>query len=292
MKFVCIGDSLTYGYGAAPGEGWVELLSRQPGLTVLNRGECGDTTAGMGVRLYTSTVIPNRGAWIELETDANGVVYARIDRNRKIPATVLIRALGWASNADIMPKPDRAGIHIATPVFDGAHAEDVFQALKIAGLPEDGKTVLYDGRTGEPMDRRVTVGYVYMIETTPGRLRYNEALYEPLRQYHTDKVMVFTNPQDALPAYENGLIDSTHFVKIKDAEGRILDYGFQAMKDEFGVDLINARQKAAKKVDTEFLDKCKKENEYVEVNCLGKLMTDLGVACRIKVKAAAVGLLK
>ncbi len=112
-----------------------------------------------------------------------------------------------------------------------------------------------------------------MIETTPGRLRYNEALYEPLRQYHTDKVMVFTNPQDALPAYENGLIDSTHFVKIKDAEGRILDYGFQAMKDEFGVDLINARQKAAKKVDTEFLDKCKKENEYVEVNCLGKLMS-------------------
>ena len=40
----------------------------------------------------------------------------------------------------------------------------MFQALKIAGLPEDGKTVLYDGRTGEPMDRRVTVGYVYMLK--------------------------------------------------------------------------------------------------------------------------------
>ncbi|MFC2281013.1 MAG: ABC transporter permease subunit, partial [Treponema socranskii subsp. buccale] len=56
----------------------------------------------MGIRLYSSTIIPNRGAWIELETDTNGIVYARIDRNRKIPATVLIRALGWPTNDDIM----------------------------------------------------------------------------------------------------------------------------------------------------------------------------------------------
>ena len=59
---------------------------------------------------------------------------------------------------------DEAGVHIATPVFDGAHAEDVFEALRVAGLPDDGKTVLYDGRTGEPMDRRVTVGYTYFLK--------------------------------------------------------------------------------------------------------------------------------
>jgi DNA-directed RNA polymerase subunit beta len=69
----------------------VSQLVRSPGVYY------GREIDPMGVRLYTSTVIPNRGAWIELETDANGVVYARIDRNRKIPATVLIRALGWAS---------------------------------------------------------------------------------------------------------------------------------------------------------------------------------------------------
>ena len=63
-----------------------------------------------------------------------------------------------------MPKPDVAGIHIATPVFDGAHEKDVFETLAIAGRPDDGKTVLYDGRTGEPMDNRVTVGYVYMLK--------------------------------------------------------------------------------------------------------------------------------
>ena len=63
-----------------------------------------------------------------------------------------------------MPKPDVAGIHIATPVFDGAHEGDVFDTLRIAGKSDDGKTILYDGRTGEPMDNRVTVGYVYMLK--------------------------------------------------------------------------------------------------------------------------------
>ena len=63
-----------------------------------------------------------------------------------------------------MPKPDVAGIHIATPVFDGAHESDVFDTLSIAGRDDDGKTVLYDGRTGEKMDNKVTVGYVYMLK--------------------------------------------------------------------------------------------------------------------------------
>ncbi|KRW91186.1 DNA-directed RNA polymerase subunit beta [Alicyclobacillus tengchongensis] len=56
------------------------------------------------------------------------------------------------------------GLKMATPVFDGAHPEDVFSTLKEAGLPEDGKQVLYDGRSGEPFENRVTVGYVYMLK--------------------------------------------------------------------------------------------------------------------------------
>jgi DNA-directed RNA polymerase subunit beta len=56
------------------------------------------------------------------------------------------------------------GIHVATPVFDGAREEDVFDTLEEAGLARDGKTILYDGRTGEPFDNRVTVGYVYMLK--------------------------------------------------------------------------------------------------------------------------------
>ncbi len=69
---------------------------------------------------------------------------------------VLETHLGWAANS--------LGIKIATPVFDGASEIDVFDALKEARLPEDGKETLYDGRSGEPFDNRVTVGYVYIVK--------------------------------------------------------------------------------------------------------------------------------
>ena len=75
-----------------------------------------------------------------------------------------LEGLGYDFKKYGMPTPDVAGIHIATPVFDGAHEKDVFETLEIAGRPENGKTVLYDGRTGEPMDNHVTVGYVYMLK--------------------------------------------------------------------------------------------------------------------------------
>lgn len=56
------------------------------------------------------------------------------------------------------------GMKVMTPVFDGAHESDVREALKEAGLREDGKTVLYDGRTGEAFDNPVTVGYMYFLK--------------------------------------------------------------------------------------------------------------------------------
>jgi len=56
------------------------------------------------------------------------------------------------------------GIKIATPVFDGASEEDVWETVKEAGLEADAKTILYDGRTGEPFDRKVSVGVMYMIK--------------------------------------------------------------------------------------------------------------------------------
>ncbi|MEL7567200.1 MAG: DNA-directed RNA polymerase subunit beta [Dehalobacterium sp.] len=64
--------------------------------------------------------------------------------------------LGWAAKA--------LGIHIATPVFDGAREDDVLNTLAEAGLPRNGKTILYDGRTGEPFDNEITVGYLYMLK--------------------------------------------------------------------------------------------------------------------------------
>ncbi len=64
--------------------------------------------------------------------------------------------LGYAAKA--------LGWKVATPVFDGATEDDIMEALKMAGYNEDGKSVLYDGRTGEPFDNRVTVGYMHMLK--------------------------------------------------------------------------------------------------------------------------------
>ncbi len=64
--------------------------------------------------------------------------------------------LGWAAH--------ELGIKIATPVFDGASEEDIEEMLRRAGLPDTGKVQLFDGRTGEPFDHPVTVGYCYMLK--------------------------------------------------------------------------------------------------------------------------------
>lgn len=56
------------------------------------------------------------------------------------------------------------GVHMATPVFDGANEEDVWETMEEAGMNRDGKTILYDGRSGEPFDNRVSVGVMYMIK--------------------------------------------------------------------------------------------------------------------------------
>jgi len=58
----------------------------------------------------------------------------------------------------------RRGVSIATPVFDGAHEADIVEMLELAGLHSSGQSVVYDGRTGEQFDRKVTMGYIYMLK--------------------------------------------------------------------------------------------------------------------------------
>ena len=74
----------------------VSQLVRSPGIYY------GIAHDKIGKELYSSTVIPNRGAWLEYETDSNDVFYVRVDRTRKVPITVLIRALGVGTNAEIV----------------------------------------------------------------------------------------------------------------------------------------------------------------------------------------------
>ncbi len=69
---------------------------------------------------------------------------------------ILETHLGWAAKA--------LGIHVTTPVFEGATEQEIKDLLRKAGVPSTGQTILHDGRTGEPFDRPVTVGYVYMLK--------------------------------------------------------------------------------------------------------------------------------
>jgi len=69
---------------------------------------------------------------------------------------ILETHLGWAAGT--------LGVRMVTPVFDGATEEDITVLMKEAGLPHDGKVVLYDGRTGEPFHQKVTVGVMYMMK--------------------------------------------------------------------------------------------------------------------------------
>jgi len=88
------------------------------------------------------------------------------------PVDILLNPLGVPSRMNIGQilemhlgiAAQKLGIHVATPVFSGAERSEIIDALKEAGIDEDGKTVLYDGRTGEPFDNRISVGVMYMIK--------------------------------------------------------------------------------------------------------------------------------
>jgi DNA-directed RNA polymerase subunit beta len=118
----------------------------------------GDKMAGRhGNKGVISRVLPNEdmpfmpdGRSLELVLNPLGVP------SRMNIGQVLEVHLGLAAK--------RMGWHVATPVFDGANEEDIMDCLEMAGCARDGKMVLYDGRTGEPFDNRVTVGYMYILK--------------------------------------------------------------------------------------------------------------------------------
>ncbi|WP_461809915.1 DNA-directed RNA polymerase subunit beta [Faecalimonas sp.] len=94
----------------------------------------------VGKELYSSTVIPNRGAWLEYETDSNDVFYVRVDRTRKVPITVLIRALGYGTNAEILE------LFGEEPKIQASFGKDTAESYQ-EGLLELYKKI----RPGEPL---------------------------------------------------------------------------------------------------------------------------------------------
>ena len=127
-----------------------------------------------GKELYSSQVIPNRGAWLEYETDSNDIFYVRVDRTRKIPVTVLIRALGWGSNEQILE------IFGEEPKLLAPLEKDVSNDYK-SGLLELYKKI----RPGEPLSTdsasSLLQGMFFDVRrydlARVGRYKYNKKLH-------------------------------------------------------------------------------------------------------------------
>ncbi|MGI6384822.1 MAG: DNA-directed RNA polymerase subunit beta [bacterium] len=130
----------------------VSQLARSPGVYFKSELD------PHGNDLYSATLIPNRGAWIELEFDANGIMWVRVDRTRKIPATILLRALGYRIVSDqgtyinritesSKPKKGLIGLELAEDVVD-PDTGDVL-AVRGAVLDEAAITALKDARVKE-----------------------------------------------------------------------------------------------------------------------------------------------
>ena len=123
----------------------VSQLVRSPGVYFAHSKD-----ANSGADIYGSTIIPNRGAWLEFETDAAGIVYVRIDRTRKLPATVLLRALGFGSDEEIHRFTNENPHIIATLEKDNTNNEEealleVYKKLRPGEPPtvDSARNLLY-----------------------------------------------------------------------------------------------------------------------------------------------------
>ena len=110
----------------------------------MNIGQVLETHLGMAVR--------------ELGKELKGGMQSALGVSKRL------KTLGYDADKNGIPEPGEAGLYIATPVFDGAREEDVIETMRLAGVNENGKTRLFDGRTGEQFENDVTVGCVYMLK--------------------------------------------------------------------------------------------------------------------------------
>ena len=161
-----------------------------------------------GDRLYGSTVIPNRGAWLELETDVQGNVYVRVDRMRKIPATVLIRALGYPTNEDILNLFDRHPAIEMTLAKDGTESTEealveIYKRLRPGEPPTvDSARLLLHGFFFDP--KRYDLGNV-------GRYKIHKKLQHGILKRMDEQGRIWSDAEQAYvagqepPAYNDYL---------------------------------------------------------------------------------------
>ena len=169
----------------------------------------------VGKELYTSQVIPNRGAWLEYETDSNDIFYVRVDRTRKLPVTVLIRALGIGTNAEI------------TELFGEAEKLTATFEKDPSTSYEEGLLELYKKiRPGEPLS-------VDSAESIVAGMFFDARRYDLARvgRYKYNKKLAYKNRIKGLPLAED-VVDMT--------TGEVLAEAGTVVTEELAIKIQNA----------------------------------------------------
>lgn len=187
----------------------VSQLVRSPGIYY------GIAHDKIGKELYSATVIPNRGAWLEYETDSNDIFYVRVDRNRKVPITVLIRALGIGTNAEILELFGEEPKILASITKDTA---DNYQ---------DGLLELYKKlRPGEPLS----------VESAESLVN---SMFFDARRYDLAKVGRFKFNKKL--AYKNRIVGSSLVEDVIDTStGEIIAASGTVVTEEMAMQIQNA----------------------------------------------------
>lgn len=184
----------------------VSQLVRSPGIYY------SITHDKIGKKLFSSTVIPNRGAWLEYETDSNDIFYVRVDRNRKVPITVLIRALGVGTNAEILE------LFGEEPKILASIAKDTSDSY------QDGLLELYKKlRPGEPLSVESAESLVHSMFfdsrrydlAKVGRFKFNKKLA------YKNRIAGFTLTEDVIDMSTGEIIAESGTVVTEETADQI-----------------------------------------------------------------------
>ena len=204
-----------------------------------------------GAALYSAQMIPNRGAWIEYETDSNGVVFARIDRARKLPVTVLLRAMGIESDEEII-RLFGNGEHVAATLTRDAPSLNDKGELRYRSRKDQALIEIYNKlRPGEPPSVDSATNLINALFFDPkrydlahvGRYKYNKKLALALRIFNRAPVEDVVHPytgevlaeagqpisREQAEAIQNAGINDV-VVRVGDAEVRIIGNNFAYIK--------------------------------------------------------------
>jgi DNA-directed RNA polymerase subunit beta len=235
----------------------VNQLIRSPGIYY------GSEEYGENKTLYNYRIIPNRGSWLEFGFDSNNMIYVRIDKKRKIPATTLLRALGYERNDEIMDLFDNSEIIQETLIKDNTNSKrealiEIFRKLRPSEPPTDRNTrqlldrLLFDSKRYDLADvgrykvnQKLQIQNRILDRTTSrpivdpdnGRqlvkknIYINQRIAESIRLSNVEKVYVYNDNDEEIVVYNQK--DDTSVILFNQEEGMIDDknIGLQLLED-------------------------------------------------------------